>query len=259
MPRTRFVSDLHLDATRPQVIEQFRNFLEATPTDVEALYILGDLFEHWVGDDTPAQGLEPVLHALKRLSRKIPVHVQRGNRDFLLGPGFEARTGCRLMPDVQLVVLYGTPTLLLHGDTLCTDDVRYQRYRRLVRNAAALWVLNHLPLRARLRLAQTMRRASRREVSRKPPTIMDVNPEAVVQALRSHGATRLIHGHTHRPAVHELDLGDRKAERIVLGDWYAQGSMLECRPGGCALLQLAPSGAPAELLGSCCARMSSRL
>jgi UDP-2,3-diacylglucosamine hydrolase len=258
MACTRFVSDLHLDASRPATLEQFRGFLASTPPGVEALYILGDLFEHWMGDDAAAPELGPVLDALRELSRRIPVHVQRGNRDFLLGPGFEARTGCRLLPDAVVVPLHGTPTLLMHGDTLCTDDVRYQRYRRVARHPVVHWGLRHLPLRTRLWLAGIMRRASEREVARKPAAIMDVNPRAVAAVMRAHGVTRLIHGHTHRPAVHRFELDGRPAERIVLGDWYTQGSMLECDPEGCRRVQLDASGAPAAAAGNGRARISSR-
>ncbi len=257
MSRTRFVSDLHLDAARPEVLAQFRGFLERTPCEADALYILGDLFEHWMGDDAASPALEPVLDGLRALSSRIPVHVQRGNRDFLLGAGFEARTGCRLLPDAVVVPLYGTPTLLMHGDTLCTDDVRYQRYRRVVRHPWVLQGLRKLPLGVRLGLARAMRRASAREVARKPPAIMDVNPRAVAQAMRRYGVRRLIHGHTHRPGVHRLELDGRPAERIVLGDWYTQGSMLECGPQGCVLVQLDASGAPIGSVPNDRARISS--
>ncbi len=250
MPRTRFVADLHLDAARPEILGQFRAFLDATPGDVEALYVLGDLFEHWVGDDAPSDGLELVLDALRRLTRRTPVYVQPGNRDFLLGQGFEARTGCRLLPDAVVMDLYGVSTLLLHGDTLCTDDVRYQRYRRVVRHRLVTGLVRRLPLGLRLRLARGMRRTSHRELARKPSSIMDVNQDAVLQALQRHGVRRLIHGHTHRPGIHRVETAGGPAERFVLGDWYAHGSMLECRPGRCELLQLDPAGLPAGPLSA---------
>ncbi|HKJ09627.1 MAG TPA: UDP-2,3-diacylglucosamine diphosphatase [Gammaproteobacteria bacterium] len=239
MAATVFISDLHLDPERPVITELFLDFLAGPARGCDALYILGDLFEAWVGDDDDSPTLQPVLEALADCTGTgLPVSVMTGNRDFLIGEGFTARTGCRLLPDPSVVDLYGEPTLLMHGDTLCTDDLEYQQFRRLVRDPA--WQRQFLakPLEERRHMAAGLRETSRQRTAHKTVDIMDVNHEAVLSALREHHVRRLIHGHTHRPATHELTVDGAPATRIVLGDWYEQGSVLWCDPTGCRLQSL---------------------
>lgn len=239
MAVTAFISDLHLDPQRPVISGLFLDFLAGTARNCERLYILGDLFEAWVGDDDQSPALAPVLQGLlDATSTGLPIFLMSGNRDFLLGAGFAARTGCQLLPDPSVIDLYGEPTLLMHGDTLCTDDDEYQQFRQLVRDPA--WQREFLakPLQERWRVAEGLRDTSRQRTADKAPQIMDVNENAVRSALRDHGVRRLIHGHTHRPAIHDLTLEGAPATRIVLGDWYHQGNMLWCDPEGCHLRDL---------------------
>ena len=228
--RTLFISDLHLDGSRPDITDQFLNFLQAEARDAQALYILGDLFEAWIGDDDPDPDKRRVVQALRSLTASgVACHVMHGNRDFLLGKRFCAETGARLLADSTVVDLYGRRVLLLHGDTLCIDDPAYQRLRRIVRNPMVQFIMRNLSLRQRQRLAQKMRAGSKAHIDamdRAAPYIMDVNAQAVAQALQEHHVDCMIHGHTHRPAIHEVALPGGKATRIVLGDWYDQGSVL---------------------------------
>ena len=244
MGETLFISDLHLDAKRPRIVALFLRFLAQEAPRADALYILGDLFEYWIGDDmlthpaTAAQ-LAPLADALAALSAQgLPVHFQHGNRDFLIGEDFARRCGVKLLPEAVVVDLYGTPTLIMHGDTLCTDDVAYQELRGMLRNAQWQQQFLALPFEERVRQAQALRERSAQAMEDKQEYIMDVNAEAVQQALRTHGVTRLVHGHTHRPAVHELSVDGVPAQRIVLGDWYEQGSLLRCSASGCRLESL---------------------
>ena len=235
MAETLFVSDLHLDEDRPQIIRGFRHFLEDRAPEAEALYILGDLFEYWIGDDDPASPFEPVMASLRDLGQRIPVYFLAGNRDFLAGSGFAERSGCQLLDEPVALDLYGTPTLLMHGDTLCTDDRDYLALRARLRDPG--WQERFLarPLSERRQEARALRAESHRAQVAKATAITDVNPEAVAATFRQHGVDRLIHGHTHRPAIHRGDVDGRPVERVVLGDWYTQGSLLECTPAGCRL------------------------
>lgn len=228
---TLFISDLHLDAERPQVTDLFGRFLRGEARGAEALYILGDLFEAWVGDDDPSETGAFVAGELRSLrDAGVPVFFVRGNRDFLLGEEFARRAGMRILPDPSVVVLHGEPVLLMHGDTLCTDDVTYQRFRAQVRDPA--WQQQFLaqPLAARVAFAQQARAASRAHQQGMDvltmEAITDVAPATVESTLARFGIRTLIHGHTHRPAVHELDVDGQPCRRIVLGDWYDQGSVL---------------------------------
>lgn len=231
MPRL-FVSDVHLDAAAPQAIEQFVDFLRGEAAGAEALYILGDLFEAWVGDDDEEPGNERVCRALRELcGRGVACFALHGNRDFLLGAGFSARSGCRLLPDPVIAQLDGEPVLLTHGDALCTDDHPYQELRSIVRAPSWQRRFLALPRTTRELLANEARAGSRRHTSRTVPNIMDVNPQAVVTAFRATGVRRMVHGHTHRPGVHELEIDSAPAQRIVLGAWYEQGSYLRCESG----------------------------
>jgi UDP-2,3-diacylglucosamine hydrolase len=224
---TLFVSDLHLDPADPAIARQFLAFLAGEARRADALYVLGDLFEVWLGDDDPDPAARAIVAALRGLTDAgVPGFVMRGNRDFLIGERFCRETGAVLLEDGTVVDLYGERVLLMHGDVLCTDDASYQRLRRVLRNPVVLWTLRHLSLARRRALARRLRAGSRAHVGATAPEIMDVNAAAVAQALRDARVRTLIHGHTHRPAVHELAVDGAGARRIVLGDWYAQGSVL---------------------------------
>lgn len=223
---TLFISDLHLDASRPQIVETFERFVHDEAAKTCALYILGDLFESWIGDDDDDAVATRVADALATLRGRVPVYFMHGNRDFLVGEQFAQRAGMTLLDDPTIIDLGGERTLLMHGDTLCTDDADYQRFRSVVREPA--WQAQFLakPLPERRAFAAQARGESRKQTAMKAAEIMDVNAEAVRAAMRAHGVRRLIHGHTHRPATHRFELDGAPAERIVLGDWYEQSSCL---------------------------------
>jgi UDP-2,3-diacylglucosamine hydrolase len=233
---TLFISDLHLSTERPAIGMLFLDFLRTRARQAEALYILGDLFEYWIGDDVAVlPEYRPLIDGLRELTAGgVPVHVMHGNRDFLLGHGFEQQTGCRLLPDPTVISLYGENTLLMHGDTLCTDDVAYLQFRVMVRNPD--WVKMFLvkTIAERDAIVRNYREISKAATAVKKPEIMDVNQGAVEAALRQHGVRHLIHGHTHRPAQHQFELDGAPARRTVLGDWYDQGSVLVCDAQGSA-------------------------
>jgi len=237
---TLFISDLHLSPERPAIVGLFLKFLRERASHAEALYILGDLFEYWIGDDAGLQAeARPLVEALRGLTRSgIPVYVMHGNRDFLLGDRFVAETGCRLLPDPTVISLYGEPTLLMHGDLLCTDDVDYLKFRAMVRNPQWIQMFLAKPVPERIAMAQQYREVSKAATANKKPEIMDVHPAAVEAALREHQIRHLIHGHTHRPAQHVLTLDGETVRRTVLGDWYDQGSVLTCDANGCTLESL---------------------
>ncbi len=220
-PLTLFVSDLHLDPSDPAISRQFLEFLAGDARGAEALYILGDLFDAWIGDDDDGPLATAVRSALRALTGAgVAVFFQGGNRDFLVGERFAAETGVRLLPDHTVLDLYGTPTLLMHGDLLCTDDVDYQKARVMLRNPAFVADFLAKPLPARAALAAEYRRRSGEATSLKAEDIMDVSATTVAQVMRQHGVRRLIHGHTHRPAIHALQFDGEPAERIVLGEWH---------------------------------------
>ena len=220
-----FASDLHLDSESPWAIDAFLKFLAGPARAAESLYLLGDLFEVWVGDDDDNPDNARACAGLAALAASgVAVYAIHGNRDFLLGEPFEQRTGVKLLADPVMVDLYGVPTLLSHGDLFCTDDPAYQALRSIVRQPGWQRRFLSLPLTARRELASAARAGSKAHTGRTIPTIMDVNPEAVTRALKATGATRLIHGHTHRPAIHELSLGAIRAERVVLAPWYEAAS-----------------------------------
>ena len=229
-----FISDLHLDDSRPHVTALFERYLAGDEVrHADALYILGDLVEAWVGDDDDAPLPQRIANATRAVSEAgVPVYFMVGNRDFLLGETFAARAGMRLIEDGTVHDLYGTPTLLMHGALLCTDDVAYQQLRRQLRSAEWKAQVLAMPLEARRALAAKARAESRSYTSGADEMLMDVNADAVAQAMRTAGVARLIHGHTHRPAIHSFELDGRPAERIVLGDWYEQGSVLRVAPEG---------------------------
>ena len=228
-----FISDLHLDATRPLATRAFFRFLTDRAFKAEALYILGDLFEAWVGDDDEDPLAREIIDALDQLtSSGTPAWFVHGNRDFLIGEDFGRRAGITLLPESSVLELGGERVLLMHGDSLCSDDHDYQEFRSMVRDSKWQAQFLALPLMARRALAAQARDASRISTSGKPMDIMDVNASAVAQAMRTHNVRRLIHGHTHRPAVHEFELDGDPATRIVLGDWFRRGSVLECGENG---------------------------
>lgn len=237
---TLFISDTHLDGTRPDITAQFLEFLTGQARTAQRLYILGDLFETWIGDDDPDADKRRVCSALQSLtSHGVPCFVMHGNRDFLLGRRFEQMTGATLIDDGTVVDLYGRRVLLMHGDTLCIDDPAYQRLRRIVRNPLVQWGLRRLSLAQRQWLAKKMRAGSKAHIEsadKATPYIMDVNRQAVIDTLRRFKVDCLIHGHTHRPAIHDLTIDDRPATRIVLGDWYDQGSVLRWNERGYELV-----------------------
>jgi len=239
MPDTLFISDLHLDPERPAVTELFLELLDTRARGADAIYILGDLFEAWVGDDDTGPMNLAVCEGLKKCAvAGTPVFIMHGNRDFLLGARFATASGCTLLGDPTLIDLYGTPTLLMHGDLLCTDDTEYMAFRRMVRDSEWQRQLLSRPLQERQQMAREMRDRSREQTGGKPESIMDVNKEAVIKTMTAHKVRRLIHGHTHRPAIHDLLISGEPAQRIVLGDWYEQGSLLECTASGCRLEEL---------------------
>ena len=231
---TLFVSDIHLEDSRPEALEWLRAFLSGPARRSEAVYILGDLFEYWIGDDAPPPTARRLARATAELVESgVPCHFLHGNRDFLLGEDYAAAARLRLLPESLVVPLYGTPTLLLHGDTLCTDDVEYQAFRKQARDPAWQAAILKLPVEQRLRMAREARDASSQHTGSTAMDIMDVNGTAVKNAFLDHGVTHMIHGHTHRPAVHRHQLEQGiDAQRIVLADWYSAGSYLEVTPDG---------------------------
>lgn len=234
-----FVSDVHLDAGAPEATEQFLAFLATEAAGAQALYILGDLFEAWIGDDDADPHKERVCQALHGLSeRGVACFAMHGNRDFLLAAGFSERSGCRLLTDPVVALLDGERVLLTHGDALCTDDHAYQELRSIVRDRTWQRRFLSLPRAHREQLADEVRAGSRRHISRTVPYIMDVNAGAVAAAFRAGGVRRMIHGHTHRPGVHDTELDGARAQRIVLGAWYEQGSYLRYESGKYELREL---------------------
>jgi UDP-2,3-diacylglucosamine hydrolase len=236
MDHCLFISDVHLCDSRPHITQAFHTFLEKTAVKAQALYILGDLFEYWAGDDSiKTDALQPNIHALRRLfSSGVSVYFMHGNRDFLIADGFEKATGVKILPDPSLITLYGKSVLLSHGDALCTDDVAYQNFRAEVRSVA--WKSQFLsqPLAARITYIEQFRAKSEQAKSAKSMQIMDVNAEAVNDLLRAFSCPPIfIHGHTHRPKKHTHQIDGNTCERWVLGDWYEQGSYLKLDKSGC--------------------------
>ena len=222
------ISDLHLDEERPDITRAFLHFLQTRAAQAEALYILGDFFEAWIGDDA----MTPFQHSIAQALRKLAdggtrIFLMHGNRDFMIGKAFCHEAGCTLLADPSLVRMNGEPVLLMHGDSLCTQDEAYMRLRRWLRNPVSLLILRNLPLATRHKLARKLRKESRMQTRQKAAEITDVTPEEIPRVLRQFGARTLIHGHTHRPASHELDLEGQPARRIVLGDWNRQGWVLQ--------------------------------
>ena len=236
---TLFISDLHIDTGCPEITRQFLDLVAGEARGAEALYILGDFFESWVGDDAADPHQTAAILGLKALTDSgVPCFVMHGNRDFLLGGRFCHLSGARLLPDPLLVTLYGEPVLVMHGDALCTDDSAYQRLRATVRNPNWQRQFLALSVEARRFLAGAARMGSQKHTAALEPAIADVNPQSVAAALRGAGAGTLLHGHTHRPAIHPLTVDGRACTRIVLGDWHDRGSVLRWDRGGPELVSL---------------------
>jgi UDP-2,3-diacylglucosamine hydrolase len=238
---TLFISDLHLDPSRPQITDLFETYLASDEVrHADALYILGDLVEAWIGDDDDAELPQRIAAATRAVrDAGVPVYFMVGNRDFLLGEAFAERAGFTLLDDGTVHHIHGSPILLMHGDVLCTDDLAYQAVRQQVRNPEWQKQILSMPLEARRMFAAKAREDSKAHTGSTMESIMDVNADAVSEAMRKAGVTRLIHGHTHRPAVHAFELEGKTAERIVLGDWYEQGSVLRVDGDGAELRGLA--------------------
>jgi UDP-2,3-diacylglucosamine hydrolase len=230
------ISDLHLEEQRPDITRAFLDLLNGRAREAESLYILGDFFEAWIGDDAMSPFQRSICEALRNLSDSgTRVFLMHGNRDFMLGQAFCKAAGCTLLPDPSVVEFNGEPVLLMHGDSLCTRDEAYQRMRRYLRNPITLWVLRHLPLGTRHKLARKLRSESKTQTRMKANDIVDVTPEEVPRIMSEFGVKTLIHGHTHRPAIHKLQIGEDTAQRIVLGDWDKQGWTLQVDEQGFAL------------------------
>lgn len=234
MKPTLLLSDLHLAPDRPAAAAAFHAFARGPARNAAAVYVMGDLFDSWIGDD---QRRDPFARAVVASLRGIsdagvPLYVARGNRDFLLGPDFARDAGAMLMDEQTVVDVAGTPTLLTHGDEFCTDDVAYQRYRAWSRDPRSQRRLLRLPYSVRRVIAAWLRRGSRAATARKPESILDVNAAAVEQAFRARGVARIVHGHTHRPARHALVVDGKPRERIVLADWDDRGHYIAIDEGG---------------------------
>jgi UDP-2,3-diacylglucosamine hydrolase len=226
------ISDLHLEESRPDITRAFLHFLDSRASQADALYILGDFFDAWIGDDGMSPFQHSIASALRHLSDQgLRIYLMHGNRDFLIGQVFCREAGCQLLNDPCVHAFGDERVLLMHGDSLCTDDLGYMRLRRILRNPLTLWLLRHLPLRKRHALARKLRNESREQTRMKAAEITDVSPPEVLRVMHQHGVRTLIHGHTHRPAQHALQLDGQPAQRIVLGDWDRQGWALSWNQG----------------------------
>lgn len=232
---TVFMGDLHLSADRPDISKAFIEYLNSDLSEVEALYIIGDLFEVWTSDDIAEPYTDEIAAHIKSVSTKLPVYFIHGNRDFMIGNEFACRSGMILLPEINILNLYGIQTVVLHGDSLCTLDKAYQRFRRFRNSTIVKWIYRHLPKSTRQKIAANIRQKSQNSNQQKTYEIMDVEPSAVSELLTKTNTTRMIHGHTHRPAIHELD---NHKQRIVVGDWYEQGSILIIKKDSAMLQQL---------------------
>ncbi|CZX83569.1 UDP-2,3-diacylglucosamine diphosphatase [Enterobacter hormaechei subsp. steigerwaltii] len=234
---TLFIADLHLQTEEPAITAGFLRFLRGEAKSADALYILGDLFEAWIGDDDPNPLHREMAAAIKALvDSGVPCYFIHGNRDFLIGQRYARESGMTLLPEEQVLNLYGRNILIMHGDTLCTDDTGYLAFRAKVHTPWIQKVFLALPLFIRNRIAARMRAGSKAANSSKSMTIMDVNPQAVVKVMEKHRVQWLIHGHTHRPDVHSLIANGEPAHRVVLGAWHSEGSMVKVTPESVELI-----------------------
>ncbi|MBS82730.1 MAG: UDP-2,3-diacylglucosamine diphosphatase [Gammaproteobacteria bacterium] len=217
---TLFISDLHLDQSRPNVIDFFIKYLSNIEKNITSIYILGDLVEYWVGDDDPAIGLNKVFETIHKVSHNTPIYFMQGNRDFMMSEDFCTKYGIKLLNDPTIINLNSKKILLMHGDTLCTDDIEYQKYRKLVRSEKWQNEMKTKTLEERLSIANELRKKSKLETKEKEDQIMDVNQDSVNDVIKKYDVDILIHGHTHRPNIHQIDIEGKSVQRIVLGDWY---------------------------------------
>lgn len=227
------ISDLHLQENQPEISDLFFKFLKTDAKYATSLYILGDFFESWIGDDDDSPFHQSIINALHNETRRgLPIYFMRGNRDFLIGKRFLKNTGCQLLPDEYVVNISGTPTLMMHGDTLCTQDVKYQKFRKKARN----WLMQTLfllkPLKTRQEMAKKYREASTLHISTLPEHIMDVTQSEVLRVMQKHNVNSLIHGHTHRQGVHQFESDGKKMTRTVLGAWHDKGNALIIKSNG---------------------------
>ncbi len=224
---TLFISDLHLTPLSPEITDCFTRFMRNEAIHADALYVLGDLFEFWIGDDDTSDFAQQIRDEFKRLTDSgVPCYFTQGNRDFLVGKKFANATGVQLLGDETVIDLYGQKTVVLHGDTLCTRDVKYLEYREKVHQPWLQWVFNRIPFFIKKKIVSKVQSDIKQDKQTKALDIMDVTPEEVVRVMAHHDVDLMIHGHTHRPAVHEIQSESVPKQRIVLGDWYTQGSVL---------------------------------
>jgi UDP-2,3-diacylglucosamine hydrolase len=234
---TYFIADLHLTQNRPDITACFLSFLEKDAPKAEKLYILGDLFEYWIGDDDTNPFVLEVACALKTLSlQSTQIYYIHGNRDFLLGKKYAKACGMQLLPEIDIIDLYGKPVIIMHGDTLCTRDVAYQKFRKKSRSWWWQSIVKNLPLFVRKNIAENYRKQSATATAMKSQEIMDVTESEVISQLELHKSQLMIHGHTHRPNIHSIQANKTSAQRIVLGDWYEQGAWLKVTPNSIELL-----------------------
>ncbi len=235
MSFTYFISDLHLSEDYPDITKCLMEFLTSEAPEADALYILGDLFDVWIGDDNVTPFNERIAAAFSQLSKTTPIYFIHGNRDFAIRERWTNKAGITLLPEQTIIDLYGEKTLLTHGDELCTLDVEYQKFRRKSRGWWWPKLMLALPLWLRRKIAEDGRKKSQRKQQKLTSDIMDVTPQEVIAVMEKHSVQRLIHGHTHRPNIHTLEVNNRPATRIVLGDWYEQGSILKVSPNAVEL------------------------
>ncbi|MBD1390302.1 UDP-2,3-diacylglucosamine diphosphatase [Neiella sp. HB171785] len=230
---TYLLSDMHVTEQRPDITQTLLDFLAGPAKQADAVYLLGDVFDYWVGDDYRTDTIDQVKAALAALSAAgVALYFIAGNRDFLIGRRFSKETGVTILPEHSVVDLYGQSALLMHGDTLCTLDVDYQKFRRKSRSWWWPLLMLRLPLKVRTRIAENMKKQSKSAKSEKSMTIMDVTQTEVERQMTLHQSRLLIHGHTHRQAIHSLDIDGKQGRRIVLGDWFKQGNVLACTDDG---------------------------
>jgi len=236
-PVTYFIADLHLAQNRPDITACFLSFLKTDAIEAQTLYILGDLFEYWLGDDDDTPFIQDVANALKQLSQSgVTIYYIHGNRDFLLGKKYATQAGMTLLPEIKVIDLYDQQVVIMHGDTLCTRDVAYQAFRKKSRSWWWQAMVKSLPLFIRRKMAENYRIKSAKATAVKTQEIMDVTNTEVVRCLEEHQSQLLIHGHTHRPDIHQLTANNQDAKRIVLGDWYEQGAWLKVTKDNIELL-----------------------
>lgn len=227
LKKTLFISDLHLQESDPKIIDEFKALIDSLNEEVDALYILGDFFEAWIGDDDLSSFHDSIISLLRSArEKKIPVYIMHGNRDFLLGKRFFSQCDCAFLPDASRVNIYGVPVLLMHGDTLCTEDYAYQRARKFLRNRFLQFAFKCLPLSWRRKIANKMRVASKKHTTQMSSYTMDVSQDEVARVMQGYDARFLIHGHTHKPAFHQFTIHDEPYTRIVLGAWHNKASVL---------------------------------